>query len=363
MGCHGCHNSLREIAAVYLARRADGIAAFQSFARSYAAHPAGIEHDLIVIFKGYEDSRELAEAAAVFSPLRYTPLELPDEGFDLGSYLNAARRLAHEYVCCLNTYSVILADGWLEKLHAQARIPGVGIAGATGSYEGLRDTITLIQKGIWMSQQEGVGRRSRDRVRRYFQYFLGSSTSMAAGEGPDGEGAECEASPGRVESAYQRWWAAVLQDGRGSIADLVRFPPFPNPHIRTNAFMARRSRFLAFEKAPIVTKMDACHFESGVNGMTRQVLADRLDARIVGRNGIAYDVADWPDSGTFRLGRQENLLVADNQTALWETFNEEVRATFALMTWGTSRVFVPEDFPALGITFDADSVSAPAARH
>jgi hypothetical protein len=381
MGSHASQKSRPEVTVVYLARKAEGIAAFQAFARSYAAHPAGINHDLVVIFKGYDGNSDLAEARAVFSSFPHIPIELPDEGFDLGSYLTATQRLPHEYVCCLNTFSRILADGWLKKLHAHAKLPDVGIVGATGSYEGLRDTITFVQKGIWMSRQltlnEGLIsiRGLRDQLCRYFEYFLGSPSASL----PEVKSVSPTTSKGQpreltargivtflyqeyltklrlwiLERAYQKWWNAVLKDKQNSVLELFRFPPFPNPHIRTNAFMIKRGRFLSFKNTLIVGKMDASRFESGDNNMTRQILIDGLKTRIVGRNGIGYDIADWPNSNTFRLGNQDNLLVADNQTVLFETFSEESRTTFALMSWGKNNISLPQDFPELGVKFQVD---------
>jgi hypothetical protein len=54
---------------------------------------------------------------------------------DLDHYRMAVDRIEAERYCFVNTVSVVLADGWLGHLEQALLAPGVGIAGATGSYE------------------------------------------------------------------------------------------------------------------------------------------------------------------------------------------------------------------------------------
>ena len=93
------------------------------------------------------------------------------------------------------------------------------------------------------------------------------------------------------------------------------FLTFPNIHIRSNAFMIDRALFCRItQRVIIASKIDAFHFESGSQSLTRQVLATGKDILLVGRNGRGYSPKFWATSDTFRQGRQTNLLVADNQT-------------------------------------------------
>lgn len=356
-------HSLPPAAVLYLARKAEGLAAFEAFVHSYLAHPAGLEHDLVVIYKGFAGGADLAAARAVFATCPHRAIEVDDGGFDLGSFLNAAGQIHHEYICCLNTFSRLLAGNWLGAMHAQAVLPEVGIVGATGSFEGLRDTITLVQKGIWTAQQLGANeplpslRGLREQLLRYFAYHLGSPAAFTTGRDVRPAPAPAVSDPRvdkrlqELDSAYRSWWAGVLRDENGSVAEMHRFPYFPNPHIRTNAFMIRRERFLDCGDAPLTGKMDACRFESGGDNLTRRIMRQGLKPRLVGRDGRAFDVADWPKSRTFRLGKQDNLLVADNQTALFDSFSAETRVLFTLMSWGEENVPVPADFPSLHVKF------------
>jgi hypothetical protein len=113
------------------------------------------------------------------------------------------------------------------------------------------------------------------------------------------------------------------------------FPAFPNVHVRSNAFMIGRELFCRITKSQMIgDKLDAFHFESGPQSLTRKVLKSGLEIRLVGRNGRGYSPEWWPTSDTFRLGRQGNLLVADNQTRSFNEFNWEEKREFVARTWG-----------------------------
>ena len=74
--------------------------------------------------------------------------------------------------------------------------------------------------------------------------------------------------------------------------------------------------------------------ESGPRSITRQVLARGLRAVVAGRDGRAYDVEEWPRSATYRAGRQQNLLVADNRTGDWERASPRLRRRLSRDAWG-----------------------------
>ena len=112
-------------------------------------------------------------------------------------------------------------------------------------------------------------------------------------------------------------------------------PAFPNIHIRSTAFMIDRKFFLNITKGiTITTKIDAFHFESGPESLTRQVLAKGKEILLVGRNGRGYSPKFWPASDTFRRGKQNNLLIADNQTRNFSAFPWNEKREFVIRSWG-----------------------------
>lgn len=111
-------------------------------------------------------------------------------------------------------------------------------------------------------------------------------------------------------------------------------PPFPNPHIRTNAFMIERDILLSL-KLPVVTKRDCNQFEAGPHGLTRHILSIGGKVGVVGRDGAVYGPDTWPQANIFRSGNQQNLLAADNRTQDYQTSSGFRRRKLAKMAWGS----------------------------
>jgi hypothetical protein len=119
------------------------------------------------------------------------------------------------------------------------------------------------------------------------------------------------------------------------------FPPFPNVHLRSNAFCLRRELFMqCTADLSIKDKLDAFLFESGPHSITNQIINEGKRVAVVGRDGRAYGPRWWPFSGTFRQEIQSNLLVADNVTRTYDEAERSEKVRLAGRTWGP---FLNED--------------------
>ena len=248
----------------------------RAFLRTYRERPAGADHELVIVLNGAPSGPGDTSRGALLAELegtahRLVSLERPV--LDLAAYGKAARLLEHELVCFLNSYSVILADDWLVGLANTLAEPDVGLVGATGS---------------WESQAEWL----RGRVWHWPQQIVGLT---------------------RARQEY---------------------PRFPNPHVRTSAFMLDRASVLEMRFEEVNDKRSAYLLESGTQSLTRRVQQKGLRTLVVGRDGRAYDVEEWPDSRTFRTGEQENLLIADNQTRDYQTASRRRRRRLSRDSWG-----------------------------
>ena len=351
---------------------AEGVAPLQKFVASYVRNPAGIAHELVVIYKGYDKAKNLDAAKSAFALLPHIGIEVSDDGFDVNAYLAAARRLDHDYVCFLNTFTEIASRRWLSMLYQYAASPRVGIVGAMGSYESLYDSYALIHKVIWLCNDIRISRD--ERIAQYYDFVIDKHCKAWKAGGFRRTIAVLRVFASRIKSGLRQvkkpvsLWPARSRGSRdlderfrevfefrirpkGSWTDLARFPPFPNPHIRSNGFMMSRQRFLEVESADIKTKFDACAFESGIDSMTSQIRRKGLRAVVVGRSGQGYDVADWVQSGTFRLGNQENLILTDNQSRTYDVMTPGTRATHVRITWGDFLGPPPPTFPDLGFKY------------
>lgn len=239
------------IAVIYIVRKVEYEVPV-AFMRAYERHPAGVKHRLIVACKGWGE-RETLEVDGADN--RQTWLYVPDTGFDIGTYRRVAEQIDAEYICCLNSWSRPLVDGWLKRLY---------------------DAVT------WM---------------------------------PDETEAECVGAVGCT----------------GSLEGIPS-APFPNMHLRTNAFCINRELFL--EIAPVEPTREECLlFEAGPNSMTKQLTARGLKVVEVGRDRNSLIGGE---RRVFRWGNQENLLVADNRTDDYQNADKAKREWLQRLAWGTT---------------------------
>jgi hypothetical protein len=283
-----------DIALVYLARGIDGgLASASEFFESYQRHPAGVPHALYVIAKGWPDRAAysaLMETASRSSKV----VDLPDDGFDLTAYHRLARDLREEWVCFLNTFCVIESDRWLERLGGALALPGVGVAGCFGSYGTLQPRV----QNLLFNTREAARTKPPKAV-------LGELLAYAG----------------------DRWRTARSND---------RFPAFPNPHVRTNAFVLARETFVAFwQGKPIPqTKRSVCAFESGSAGLTRFIEVRGQRAVVVGADGGVYEKDQWLESRTFRVPLNANNMISDNATRRYFADDRDRRRKKEFATWG-----------------------------
>ena len=130
---------MAEAAIVFLVRGADSSwrIGVERFAASFEAAAAGSPCRLYVVVKGFASMQAKQEAVRRFSNLGPTVLETSDDELDIGAYRQAVGHIQEDLVCFLNTHAEILASGWLNKMIVALQRPGMGMVGATGSFESL----------------------------------------------------------------------------------------------------------------------------------------------------------------------------------------------------------------------------------
>jgi len=269
---------------IHLASGSLGPEPLAAFLRSYAEHDAGVEHDLLVVLNGVATERDAEPFRALLEGHDHGTLMVERRVTDLAAYRGAAEALERPLLCLTNARSVVLAGGWLQRLTGKAALTDVGAAATTGTWE---------------------------------SHLTGATTPVPRGDMSALRRAAAEAARIAMLPRYRR-----------------AFLPFPNPHLRTNAFAIRRELFLSLEWPEPRSKFAAHALESGREGMTRQLTARGLRCVVVGRDGAEYGPNDWPRSRTFRCGGQENLLVGDRRTEQYERADAVERRRLAELAWG-----------------------------
>ncbi len=145
-------------------------------------------------------------------------------------------------------------------------------------------------------------------------------------------------------------WATLYRDallktnGRaliGATGSWEALPPlgvtFPNPHIRTTAVMVSRERFIRAYGHERINKRDSYLMESGPESLTNAYLKNGDPVYVLGRDGRLYPPDDWPQSHTFRAGRQENLVIGDLKTSRFKYLGKRKRLAQSELAWGDQK--------------------------
>jgi hypothetical protein len=281
------------------------------FLESYVRHDAGTAHGLLVILNGFGAGEDRGPWRELLAGVDHEKLDLDRPLLDLGAYAEAVRRMPAERYCFLNSYSVLLADRWLLSMAEALTADDVGLVGATGSWA----SVSSFQRF-----QLGMGGT-------YASVFPDRRAALAAMNA-------VAARHARAPEVVQR--RAPVRYARTLLEQAYRFPPFPAPHIRTNAFMLDGALWSRLSIPNLLGKVDAHRLESGRGGLTAQVERLGLGARVVGRDGRAYAPDDWAASRTLWQGDQENLLVADNQTEDYALGGPAERDFLSRFAWATA---------------------------
>ncbi len=267
-----------------------GIAVFKDFLNSYKDKLAGFEHYLVLLFNGVQNESETLQYHHLIKSMsiNYSHYSFSN-GQDIDIYIKATAKVSSEYVLFFNSYSVILADNWLYNYIKAFSIEKTALVGASAS------NMSYYSATFQKHTTQWEGNKGIINNLRKYKLFMKALI----------------------------YWRFL-------------FKPFPNPHLRSNAFMLRRTDFLDLCKKPIDTKFIAYQFESGRQSMTNHFLKEGLNVLVLDKHGNVYGPPDWEKSSTFWINEQENLLVSDNQTRLYQEADSETRRSMAKLAWGVS---------------------------
>jgi hypothetical protein len=284
----------------------------REFLVSYDRHEAGTDHELVVVLNGLRApgvrARDIALLERELENTSHRLLEIDQPVQDLAAYSRALTELEHERVCVLNSYSRVRADGWLAMLDTALSQPGAGLVGASGSWAS-QGSYARFQLGLPSPYRRVYPDRAQ--TVRQFQLLEGARS-------------------GRRSAGLR----GAFDTTRKLLADAVRFPPFPAAHLRTNAFMGSRELLSGLLSPQVRGKVEAYRLESGPASITRRVQETGLEVLVVDREGRSFLPGEWARSGTFWQGEQAPLLVADNQTDLYERADPRTRLLLSRLAWG-----------------------------
>lgn len=276
----------------HLVRREEGLPAFARFLASYRRHPAGCPHSLALLTKGFTGP-DWAPYQELLADLPCQRHAVPTDGFDLGAYRAFLPAASGHAVLFLNSHAEMLVDGWLDLL---ARHSGPGrLVGASASWNShRRDLATDVPP--WVRP----GGRLRSRLYRACRAFRESWRST---------------------ESYQ---------------------PFPNPHVRTNAFLLPPELHPLVAAWPHPQDKATCYaLESGDAGLSCAMVRAGGALIMAGSDGRAYAPLAWPEARIFCSDRQQNLIIGDNHTRDYAEGSHDRRRLVGWCTWRSFHIMAP----------------------
>jgi len=285
-----------------------GPAPLAGFLDAYARCDPGARHRLVILLNGFAADEDLGPWRRLLEGIDHDELRVERPMLDIAAYLEAIGSVPAERYCFVNSYSVPLAEGWLAALEQALLAPGVGLVGASGSWGSLRS---------YNRFSLGLG----GPYARVFDDRRATAAALAAA----GDRRSYEQGPRRREPL--RYARLLLEQSHG-------FLPFPAAHIRTTGFMIAHDVLCRLRLTAPRRKADAYRLESGAASITAQVRGLGLSARVVDRDGRSHEASEWPASRTFWQSHQQNLLIADNQTAVYAAAELPVRRALSRYAWG-----------------------------
>jgi hypothetical protein len=292
---------------VYVIRKQDENSAmrFSRFVTSYKKHPAGFEHKLIIIRKGFQDCED--EWQQWITQLEGIPFELrsyPDRHYFFGYIRLVMEDYPDQYILSCASTTEILVDNWLYLFMKHAKLNR--ILSHCGCFQSLAGSeMSHSNKDRWENIISKIGR------------FVSFDYSIK-------------------QVLFNRRNVNKL---KSYASDL--YYPFPNPYLRTSVFMVP-PRLLSAIYWPTVdsiqTKYDDYLFESSKYGLSAQALYRDYNLLVVGRDGEAYNIPEWKDSGTFRSKDQYNLVIGDHHTSDFYFASSSQKKMFEDLTYGKGNI-------------------------
>jgi len=248
---------------------------FYKFIKNYKKYSPGINHRLLICFKNL-DKGKIEYLKSKIKNLNYIEFIDISNGndWDFMSFYRIAKKYKDYLILFLNNQSFPIKKNWLLLMCSNYK--NKRILGATGSYE------SISSRGFLRNYNENI-----------FSYIY------------------------RV------------------IKYLIYFPLFPNPHIRTTAFMMLAKDYIKYKfEKNYYRKYDNWKTESGRNSITNFFKKRGFEILLINSDGKAFSEKDWKFSETYCYKNQTKLIISDKRTRKYENFSIKDKKIKTKIVWG-----------------------------
>ncbi|MBR6162847.1 hypothetical protein IKQ26_03010 [bacterium] len=265
-----------------------GFSAFEKFLKSYEKFPAGVEHNLIILLRGYENnSEEYEKIKEICRQKKIKTIDTTDTGYDFGAYLEGAKQSFSEYIFCMNTTCEIMTENWLKKLFSAVN-EKYKLAGVCGSFE-------LCPKFI---NDFRLADSFKDKIKVFFHKI-------------------------NIFRIVYRYYFTDKTEG------------FPNYSVRTSAFLIDRNLLIKyFEENDLPkTKLESYEIENGKNSLSKFVIKSGYEICVVDKSGKIFEKENFDKSNTYR-SEINNYIIKDRQIENYEKTNWLFKKYLKKICWG-----------------------------
>ena len=336
---------------VYLFRKGESFSLVKKFIFSYKKNYPKEAHIFYIIFKGFSGPNEnqVYKVKNLLKGVKFREVYYDDTGYDITVYLKITQIIETDFIIFLNSKSEIKKNNWFQMLRKAIKMDKTILAGATASLESYKNSnlyVYLIAQVIkkmpafyniqfikffapFAPKSYFLDLKIKNKIKLFLQYLFIFSDNFKflakffPKRGPD-DVLDVVVADELFNCEYTFPSSSWIHE----------VPIFPNPHIRTTAFIVDRSWLKEnFKKAPL-SKDECLLFESGINGLSSTAIFQGYHNALVTSEKIYFDYTEWHQAGSFRSGKQSSLLVSDNHTRIFENETLEAKASYAIMTWG-----------------------------
>ena len=263
----------------YIAYGPFGTDYLKKFINSYTKFKNDEKHQLLICFKGFAESSNLSEWKKIINFEFIEFREINEENdFDIGSYFRIAEKYENRKILFLDTHTRMNCHNWLKIFldnYKEKRL-----VGATGSFASISS--------------------------QFLNFYYPQYTKF--------------------------------QQLRWGLHHLKKFKLYPNPHLRTTAFMIRGSELinLNFDRKKFVKKIETNYFESGRKNLTYQLQKKGYEIGIVNSDNKFFKIKDWKFSETYCLNDQSKLVFIDNRTEEYQFADKNQQLKMSKFCWGSN---------------------------
>ena len=259
---------------VYLISNYDSLSNIFKFIKNYKKYKAGHAHNLIICYKNCYNKNLDKSIKKKINPFKYKKfIDFGKNDFDWGSYKRVAKKNKNKILFFFNCHSYPIKNNWLKFFlnHYKSKT----VLAPTGSFQ-----------SISSSSLNGF-------------YF---------------------------KNLFHRLYYGFF--------NMINFPLFPNPHIRSNCFMISANDFLNLNLINCEKKIHAWLNESGRKSMTKQLLDKGFKLLVVNNENKKFLISHWKKSETYAVKKQGKLLISDKHTREYMSLNNERKKIYEKNVWG-----------------------------